>query len=88
MLPDLVLIDGGKPQLGAAREALRRVGLALPLAALAKRNEELFLPARRYPIRLSRRSAGLQLVQKIRDEAHRFAITYHRLLREKPLKNA
>ena len=85
-LPHLVVVDGGKPQLSAARKAFARLGLVLPVVALAKKQEELFLPGRGHSIILSRKSDALKLVQKIRDEAHRFAITYHRLLRSKGLK--
>ena len=82
--PDLVIVDGGKGQLSSAHDVLRNLGLDdLPLAGLAKREEELFVVDTREPIRLDRRSQGLYLVQRIRDEAHRFAITYHRNLRSK-----
>src|SRR3989344_3141896 len=81
--PDLILIDGGKPQLTAGRTALKALELQIPIAALAKKQEELFLPFKRYSIRIPRSSPALQLLQKIRDEAHRFAVTYHRLLRAK-----
>jgi len=78
-LPDLVLIDGGKGQLGAAVAALTRVGLPmLPVAALAKREEEIFLEDRDEPLSLGRHSPVLHLVQRIRDEAHRFAVSRHR----------
>ena len=78
-LPDLVMIDGGKGQLGAARAALESLGLdALHTVSLAKRDEEVFVPGRGEPLRLSRRSPGLRLLQRARDEAHRFAITYNR----------
>jgi excinuclease ABC subunit C len=81
-LPDLVVIDGGKGQLNAAREALEALDLAQqPVASLAKREEEVFVPGRSDPLRLSRRSPALRLLQRIRDEAHRFAITYNRKLR-------
>ena len=84
ILPDLVIIDGGKGHLSAALEVLLELGLDdIPLAALAKENEELFVPHTPEPIILPRRSQGLYLVQRIRDEAHRFAITYHRNLRSK-----
>jgi len=80
--PDLVIVDGGKGQLSAAHDILRNLGVDdVPLAGLAKREEELFVVESRDPIRLDRRSQGLYLVQRIRDEAHRFAITYHRNLR-------
>ena len=82
--PDLVIIDGGKGHLSAALEVLLELGLDdLPLAALAKENEWLFVPHTAEPIVLPRKSQGLYLVQRIRDEAHRFAITYHRHLRSK-----
>ena len=78
-LPDLVVIDGGKGQLGAARAALERLGLTeLPLIALAKREEEIFVPGRSESVRLSRRSPALRLLQQARDEAHRFAVTFQR----------
>jgi excinuclease ABC subunit C len=78
-LPDLVLIDGGKGQLNAAAEALNELGLAsLPIASLAKREEEVFLLGRSDPLVLSRRSPALRMLQQARDEAHRFAITFQR----------
>lgn len=77
-LPDLTLIDGGKGQLGAARKAAQDSGVEIQLASIAKREEEIFLTDRRESIRLSRRAPSLRLVQRIRDEAHRFAITYSR----------
>jgi excinuclease ABC subunit C len=78
-LPDLVVIDGGKGQLSAAAEALDENGLtALPLISLAKREEEVFVGGRSEPLRLSRRSPSLRLLQQIRDEAHRAAVTYNR----------
>ena len=83
-LPDLVIVDGGKGQLSAAVGALRELGMSdVPLAGLAKRFEELYVPGRADPIMLPRRSQALYLVQRIRDEAHRFAITYHRTVRGK-----
>jgi len=81
-MPDLVIVDGGKGQVSAARETLDALGLHdLPLAGLAKEREELFLPDRAEPIVLPPTSPALYLVQRLRDEAHRFAITYHRSLR-------
>jgi excinuclease ABC subunit C len=78
-LPDLVVIDGGKGQLSAAVEALDSLGLSqLPVVALAKREEEVFARGRSEPIRLPRRSPALRLLQRIRDEAHRSAVTYNR----------
>jgi len=83
-LPDLVMVDGGKPQLGAAEKALASLGLAgVPLAALAKKEEILYTPAARDGVRLDRTSGALKLVQAVRDETHRFAITFHRGRREK-----
>jgi excinuclease ABC subunit C len=81
-MPDLVIVDGGKGQVSAAKAVLDELGLHdLPLAGLAKEREELFLPDRADPIVLPATSPALYLVQRLRDEAHRFAITYHRDLR-------
>ncbi len=78
-LPDLMVIDGGKGQLGAALDAARALGQeTLPIVSLAKREEEVFLPAQSEPLRLSRRSPSLKLLQRARDEAHRFAVSYSR----------
>jgi excinuclease ABC subunit C len=78
-VPDLMLIDGGKGQLNAALEAVERLGMGgLQLASLAKREEEVFVPGRSEPLRLSRRSPSLRLLQRIRDEAHRFGLAYNR----------
>ena len=83
-LPDLVLIDGGKGQLNAALKMLSETGADSVLAAgLTKENEELFIPQRTKPIILPKRSPGLQLLQRLRDEAHRFAISYHLKTRKK-----
>ena len=83
-LPDLVIVDGGKGQLSAAVGVLRDLDLGeVPIAGLAKRFEELYLPGRSEPIVLPRTSQGLYLVQRLRDEAHRFAITYHRAVRSR-----
>jgi excinuclease ABC subunit C len=82
--PDLVLIDGGKGQLGAAVQVLSEYGLDhLPVFGIAKRKEEIFVPGQQDPIRLPRDSEGLHLIQRIRDEAHRFAITAHRRARRR-----
>jgi excinuclease ABC subunit C len=81
-MPDLVIIDGGRAQVSAAKTVLDELGLHdLPLAGLAKEREELVLPGRPEPVLLPTTSQALYLVQRIRDEAHRFAITYHRKLR-------
>jgi len=82
-LPDLLLIDGGKGQLSAALSALDRLGLEMPSAGLAKREEEVFVPGRSAPILLSRANAGLKLLQRARDEAHRFGLRSHRRARGK-----
>jgi excinuclease ABC subunit C len=83
-LPDLILVDGGKGQLNAARKVLEELGLAgLSVASLAKKEEIIFTPGRKDGIRLDRTSPALKLFQNIRDEAHRFAITFHRLRRKK-----
>jgi excinuclease ABC subunit C len=78
-LPNLVLIDGGKGQLAAAARALHELGLeALPTASIAKREELLFVKGRAEPVRIDHHSPVLHLIQMIRDETHRFAVTYHR----------
>lgn len=83
LLPDLLIVDGGKGQLGVALEVLERFGLReqVPVAALAKREEEVFLSGRPHPVRLPEGSQGLFLLQRMRDEAHRFALAHHRLRR-------
>lgn len=83
ILPDLVLIDGGKGQLNAALSVLNETGTAVAVASLAKENEEIFIPRRKEPVILSRSSPGLQLLQRLRDEAHRFAISYYARLHRK-----
>jgi excinuclease ABC subunit C len=83
-MPDLVIIDGGKGQVAAAKEVLDELGLHdMPVAGLAKEREELFLPGSSTPIVLPTTSSALYMIQRLRDEAHRFAITYHRDLRSK-----
>ena len=83
-LPDLVVIDGGKGQLAAAQEAMAGLQLSeMPIIALAKREEEIFVPGRPESLRLPKRSNALRMLQQLRDEAHRFAITYQRLRRAK-----
>lgn len=83
-VPDLIIVDGGKGQVSAAHDAMRNMGVGhIPLAGLAKRFEELFVVDVSEPIVLDRASQALYLVQRIRDEAHRFAITYHREVRKK-----
>jgi excinuclease ABC subunit C len=80
-LPDLVLVDGGRGQLSAAITALDRVGVEVPVVGLAKKEEEIYVPGRPEPIRLARHESALRLVQRVRDEAHRFAIGRHRRTR-------
>jgi excinuclease ABC subunit C len=82
-LPDLVIIDGGKGQLTAARDALATLGVDLPVIAIAKREEEVYVPGEVLPLRLDKKGIALHYIQEIRDEAHRFAVTYNRLLRKK-----
>ena len=84
--PDLIIVDGGKGQLSSALEVLTTLNKHIPIISLAKRNEEIFVPHTSDPIILPARSYALRLVQRIRDEAHRFAVTYHKKLREKPIK--
>ena len=80
--PDLVIVDGGKGQLSAAYHAFEQLGLAnLVAVGIAKREEEIFTRDARDPIRLPGRSPALQLIQRVRDEAHRFAVTFHRRAR-------
>jgi excinuclease ABC subunit C len=83
--PQLLLVDGGKGQLGVAERVLDELGLTgeIPIASLAKRFEEVYVPGRSEPVRIARQSEALYLLQRIRDEAHRFAITFHRELRGK-----
>jgi len=84
IMPDLILIDGGKGQLNSVLEVLEEYGLDdLPVAGLAKKHEELFLPGQPKPVILPRGSQGLFLVQRVRDESHRFAVTHHRSIRRK-----
>jgi excinuclease ABC subunit C len=83
-LPDLIIVDGGKGQLSAACRELQRLGLHdLPIIGLAKEHEEIFRPGRALPLQLPMDSGALRLLQRIRDEAHRFANTYHQLLMKK-----
>lgn len=85
--PDILLIDGGKGQLGAGLEAFAALGIAPPtVISLAKREEEVYLPGVDEPLRLSRHSYALRLLQYVRDEAHRFAQHYHHILRRKTLE--
>ncbi len=80
-LPDLLLVDGGPGQLGVAGRAMEELGLSMPAAAIAKEHEHVYVPGQEQPIALPAHSRALHLLQRVRDEAHRFALTYHRSLR-------
>jgi excinuclease ABC subunit C len=84
-LPDLILVDGGKGQLSSACEALKELGIygRVPIAGIAKKLEEIYYPEDPFPLLINKKSPGLLLIQQIRDEAHRFAITFHRQKRNK-----
>jgi excinuclease ABC subunit C len=82
-MPDLVMVDGGKGQLQAAIREIKKLGLAVPVVALAKREEEIYMGGHAHPLPIDRKERASLFLQEIRDEAHRFAITYHRLLRKK-----
>ncbi|MGQ9748158.1 MAG: excinuclease ABC subunit UvrC, partial [Candidatus Caldatribacteriaceae bacterium] len=84
-LPDLLLVDGGIGQLHVALTTLQELGVSVPVISLAKEWEEIYLPGNDSPLRLSSQSEVLQLLQRIRNEAHRFAITFHRVRRNKKL---
>ncbi|MDR1851740.1 MAG: excinuclease ABC subunit UvrC [Propionibacteriaceae bacterium] len=83
--PSLIVVDGGAPQVAAAQAAMRELGVDVPLCGLAKRLEEVWLPGEEYPLIMPRNSEGLYLLQRVRDESHRFAITYHRQRRGKSM---
>lgn len=88
-LPDLILIDGGKGQLNAACELLRKLGIIdQQIIGLAKREEEVFLPGESEPVIIPHQSPALHLIQRVRDEAHRFAVSYHRKLRSRRLTHS
>jgi excinuclease ABC subunit C len=84
-LPNLVIIDGGMGQLNAAIKEQAKLGVKIPTISIAKKFEEIYLPGLKSPLRLSKKTKALQLIQQVRDEAHRFAIKYNRLLRKKEL---
>ncbi len=84
-MPDLIVIDGGKGQLWAASSELRRLGLTIPIVSIAKREEEIYVPGRLRPLPIRRDDKASLFVQEMRDEAHRFAIKYNRLLRKKAI---
>lgn len=86
-MPDLIIIDGGREQLNFAFKELKALNLKIPIISIAKKFEEIYLPGRTGPMELDRKETALKFIQEIRDEAHRFAIAYNRLLRSKSLKD-
>jgi len=82
-LPDLILIDGGKGHLSVAQDELEELKLKIPLVSIAKEEENIYVPERTLPIKSTQDTAGLNLVRRVRDEAHRFAVAYHHVLRRK-----
>jgi excinuclease ABC subunit C len=87
-LPELVMVDGGAGQLSAAVRALAEIGVELPVIGLAKQMEEIYVPAQSAPLRLPRNSPALHLIQRLRDEAHRFANAYHQKLRKRRIQES
>jgi excinuclease ABC subunit C len=87
-LPDLLLVDGGQGQLNVAVKAMQELGVSLPAAGLAKEHELVFLPEQANPIALPAHSRALHLLQRVRDEAHRFALAYHRSLRAREVRES
>lgn len=85
VFPDLILIDGGKGQLSAAVESLNELKVRIPIVSLAKREEEIFFPDRENSLKLARNSTALHLLQRVRDESHRFAVAYHHQRRSRSL---
>ncbi|MBT3464503.1 excinuclease ABC subunit C, partial [archaeon] len=86
--PDLIIIDGGKGQLSAAIKSLKKLEISIPIISVAKREEEIFAPGLSYPLILKPKNKGLLFIRQIRDEAHRFAIKYNKLLRKKEIKSS
>lgn len=84
-IPDLIVVDGGKPQVSAVKKALTELKLDIPLIGIAKKKEHIFTPDNPQPLILPHQSKALHLIQRIRNEAHRFALKYHRLLRKKKM---
>jgi len=83
-MPDLIIIDGGKGHLNAALQVRQELGIDfIPMASLAKENEDVFVPGKSDPLDISNDSSALHILQRVRNEAHRFAISYHRKLRRK-----
>jgi len=85
LYPNLIIIDGGKGQLNRAINELDELGVIIPIISIAKKFEEIYIPGQLHPIRLNKKDKALQFLQEIRDEAHRFAISYNRLLRKKEM---
>ena len=85
VFPDLIVIDGGKGQLGVVMRKLKKLGLSIPAISIAKQKDEIFILRRKAALRLKPNSYALHLIQRIRDEAHRFAVSYHRILRRKKI---
>jgi excinuclease ABC subunit C len=85
-MPNLIIIDGGLGQLNAAINELVNLNVRIPIISIAKKFEEIYLPGANGPLKLDKKGKALQLIQQIRDEAHRFAVQYHKLLRSKELK--
>lgn len=86
-MPDLIVIDGGKGQLSSALEELKRLRLKIPIISLAKGEEEIYAPGRQEPLPVRSDGKASLFLQEIRDEAHRFAIAYNRLLRKKAIED-
>ncbi len=85
-MPDLIVVDGGKGQLGSALSKLDELNLNVPTIALAKRDEEIYFPGSKFPLRLDRKDTALKFLQEMRDEAHRFAVNYSRQLHKNSIK--
>ncbi|MEM4267959.1 MAG: excinuclease ABC subunit UvrC [Candidatus Woesearchaeota archaeon] len=85
-LPDLIIIDGGRGQLNSALTVMEQLGLKIPVLAIAKRFEDIYLPGLSFPLKLDKKEIALKFLQEIRDEAHRFAIKYNRMLRTKKIR--
>ena len=82
-LPDLIMVDGGRGRLRAAVRETRDLGLTIPVIALAKKEEQVYMQGHAHPLPIDRKERASLFLQEIRDEAHRFAVAYHRLLRKK-----
>jgi excinuclease ABC subunit C len=84
-LPDLILIDGGRSHLLTVQKELKKSGLGIPLVSIAKEKENIYSKGKIHPVRLNSDSVALNLIRRIRDEAHRFAVSYHHILRRKKI---